>query len=76
MVIGGLIGFLIGILFGYAQEVAWPTLFWRASVAALVAGLLLRWWGRIWIHGFHESNEQRMAIEAAMQPPLARGPKK
>ena len=65
MIMGGLIGFLIGIVFGLIQGVPWPALFWRASIATLTAGLLLRWCGGVWIRGLHESQTQRHAAEAA-----------
>jgi hypothetical protein len=32
---------------------------WRAGVAALLAGMLARWWGRIWVDGLHSAIEQR-----------------
>lgn len=67
MMMGGLMGFLIGLVFGLAQGVTWPALFLRASVATLAAGLLLRWWGRVWIRGLQESYDQRLATEAASQ---------
>lgn len=76
MMMGGLLGFLIGIVFGLAQGVTWPELFLRASVAALAAGLLLRWWGRVWIRGLQESCDQRMATEAANQSASFRALKK
>ena len=49
MVLGGLIGFAIGFGFSWAQGSAWPTVVWRAAGMALLAGLLLRWWGRLWV---------------------------
>jgi len=58
MIMGGLIGFLIGVSLGLVKGVTWPALLLRASVAALAAGLLLRWWGRLWIRGLHESFNQ------------------
>lgn len=70
MIIGGLIGFLIGIVFGLVQGVPWPSLFWRASVATFAAGLLLRWWGRVWIRSLQESYAHRLAsgVEPSSQP--------
>ena len=54
MMLGGLLGFGIGLTFGLAQESAWPAVIWRSSAAALCAGLLLRWWGKLWIKSLHE----------------------
>ena len=59
MILGGLLGFLIGIACGSAQQSAWPTVIWRASTAALAGGLLLRWWGRIWTDGLQQAWRER-----------------
>jgi hypothetical protein len=47
MILGALIGFSIGLLFGLADNGQWPSALWRASAAALIASVLLRWWGRV-----------------------------
>ena len=49
MLLGGLIGFLIGLGLGVAQGNTWPAIFWRANVCALVGGVVLRWWGGVWM---------------------------
>jgi hypothetical protein len=49
MVAGGGLGFLIGLVSGLMQQAPWPSVLWRSSAAALVAGLLLRWWAGIWV---------------------------
>ena len=54
-------GFLIGLLFGLAQHSEWPTVVWRSSVAALLAGLLLRWWGRVWTQSLCGVQRERLA---------------
>jgi hypothetical protein len=61
MVLGGLIGFVIGLGFSWAQGSPWPSVVWRAAIAALLAGVLLRWWGRLWIHCLHQSHHERRA---------------
>jgi hypothetical protein len=48
LLFGGLLGFGIGLVFGWVQESAWPTCLWHACLAAYLGGLLLRWWGRAW----------------------------
>jgi len=60
MLSGGFVGFTIGISFGLAHGSAWPHAIWRASVAALLAGVLLRWWGRVWVNGLHASYRERL----------------
>jgi hypothetical protein len=39
----------------------WPTVLWRACVAALVAGMLARWWGRIWLTGLQTPSNNNAA---------------
>ena len=58
MILGGLIGFLIGIGSSVAQNSSGPTMLWRASVAALLAGLLLRWWGGVWLKCLAQAQQQ------------------
>ena len=64
MILGGLIGFLIGISFGIAQGSAWPAVIWRASVATILAGVVLRWWGGVWIKSLQQAQRERLlAVE-------------
>ena len=74
MILGGLIGFAMGLLPGLVQENAWAGVFWRASVAALVMGVLFRWWGRIWIRNLVAAHRERQAaaMKAPAQPGTAR----
>ena len=59
MILGSIVGFLIGTGFGLAARSSWPTSLWRACAAALVAAILARWWGRIWLDGLRDSLQQR-----------------
>jgi hypothetical protein len=59
MIFGALVGFLIGCGPALAGQCPWPTALWRASAAALVAGVLTRWWSGVWIDGLKESLLQR-----------------
>jgi hypothetical protein len=58
MMMGGLLGFGIGITTGLVKEISWPALFLRACVTALLSGLLFRWWARVWIGGLKDSLTQ------------------
>ena len=69
MMLGGLLGFGIGLVFSWAQGSPWPSVLWRASVAAFASGLLLRWWGRLWIHALQQAHrEKQTALSVDSQP--------
>ena len=57
MIAGGGVGFLLGLISGLAQGALWPSVLWRSSLAALAAGLLLRWWGGIWLRSCYQISE-------------------
>jgi hypothetical protein len=66
MIIGGLLGFAIGMALGASTEGAdAATMLWRACVAGVAGGFLLRWWGRVWVRCLREAYEQRVAPEEA-----------
>lgn len=64
MMLGAIIGFLIGICLGMAQGSAWPSILWHASVAAYLSGILMRWWGRVWLQSLEKAFSERMATSA------------
>ncbi len=59
IILGGILGFLIGAGFGVAGSSPWPTAFWKAGAAALAAGILTRWWSRVWMQNLRHSLEQQ-----------------
>jgi len=59
MILGALVGFLIGIGCGLAGQASWPAALWRGCAVALVAAILARWWGRIWLEGLQDAIAQR-----------------
>ncbi|MEK7675874.1 MAG: hypothetical protein AAB676_08595 [Verrucomicrobiota bacterium] len=63
MVIGGLLGFVISLVIGLVQSSAWPSVLWRASAAALVAGILMRWWGRIWLTNLQQVTREHLVAQ-------------
>ncbi len=63
MVIGGLLGFLISLLLGLAQASAWPSILWHASVAAFGAGILMRWWGRLWLTSLQQVVREHLVAQ-------------
>jgi Na+-driven multidrug efflux pump len=64
MIFGAIVGFLIGAGFSLADDCAWPTALWRACVAALVFGILTRWWSRVWLQSFYDAVNQRRYARA------------
>jgi hypothetical protein len=58
---GGMLGFLMGIAFGVACQSDWSSMIWRASAGALIAGWLMRWWGKLWITGLQQARRERLS---------------
>ena len=67
MIIGGLLGFLIGLAVGLARQNGWPSILWHASVAAYVSGLMLRWWGSVCLKSLQQVQHERL-IAARAKP--------
>jgi L-asparagine transporter-like permease len=59
ILLGGLIGFGIGVGFGLMQEKTMPSIMLHACVATYVSGMLLRWWGHVWIRSVQRANQER-----------------
>jgi len=66
--LGGVLGFGIGLFCSRIQENSWPCCLWHASLAAYAGGWLLGWWGRAWQHNLKDSAVERATRPA---PPLA-----
>jgi hypothetical protein len=75
MIMGGFFGFLIGTSVGLAQHRSWSSILWRASVAALGTGFLLRWWGQVWIKGLTEAYQEKLAVAEALRNQAQRSDK-
>jgi hypothetical protein len=58
MTFGSVVGFVMATVCGMANGSSWPNILWRASVAALAAALLTRWWGRVWFMGLTDAIQQ------------------
>jgi hypothetical protein len=63
LIIGGALGFGIGLVFSWLQQTSWPTSLLHASLAAYAASWLLIWWGKTW-----QKNLQQAWMEKESQP--------
>lgn len=73
MILGGCIGFGIGVAFGLASESGWPSTLWRAALTAYLAGLLMRWWGSLWMSSLKQVLlEKQAAAQKAEEQQLAK----
>ena len=64
MILGSITGFILGAGSSMNADCTGATVFWHASVAALVAGILARWCGRMWITGLADAMEQQRRARA------------
>ncbi len=76
MALGGFLGFGIGLWFSWAHGSAWPSIVWRAALTALLAGLLLRWWGRLWVRSLKDTYEARQLALAKQTEAKSKSAKK
>lgn len=62
MILGGLVGFAIGSGLGVAvRGASSPSTILRAALAAAAGGLLMRWWGTVWVNSVREASLERAA---------------
>jgi hypothetical protein len=64
MILGAVVGFILGAGSSLAGDCAGSTIFWHASVTALVGGILARWWARMWFTGLADALEQQRRARA------------
>jgi L-asparagine transporter-like permease len=74
MTIGGLIGFGVGIVSGLAENCSWPAILFRSSVAAFLASILLRWWGKVWMVSLQQAYFEQVQAAAAAESAASRAP--
>jgi len=61
LLVGGLLGFSIGLLFSWAEESAGPSCLWHACLAAYLTAILMRWWGDAWRKSLAASMRERQS---------------
>lgn len=59
LLMGGLLGFAIGIGFGLVHEQSLPSALVHACVALYIGAMLMRWWGRVWIKALQDAHKER-----------------
>ena len=69
MLIGGLLGFSIGLLFSWAEESSGSTALWHACLAAYLSATLFRWWAGAWRKNLAEALRERQSKPASFNPP-------
>ena len=61
MILGGMIGFIGSGILGWMarEETLW--LLVKASIATCIGGLMLRWWGHLWLNSLKVAVREEMA---------------
>jgi hypothetical protein len=68
LLIGGMLGFSIGLLFSWAEDGSSSTCLWHACLAAYATAVLMRWWGDSWRRNLADSLRERQAKAPPPQP--------
>jgi len=68
LLVGGLMGWGLGMGFSYLKGTAWPACFWHGCVAAYLSALLMRWWGNVWRKSLEQSIQEREQAQDSMVP--------
>ncbi len=69
LLIGGLLGFGIGLLVSWAEESSAPACLWHACLAAYLTALLMRWWGGAWRRNLVDALRERQSRPEPLNPP-------
>ena len=68
MILGAIVGFLTGSASGLAGRSPWPSALWHACACALIAAVLVRWWGRVWLRSLRDALHERQRARPAPTP--------
>ena len=63
MILGGLVGFVTGMGFGFAGHGDWISILCKACIAAYLTGLMMRWWARIWVRCLKDAFKEQLNNE-------------
>lgn len=73
MITGGLLGFLIGVGMGATTPGSeGAAVIFRASVMAVIVGLLLRWWGQVWMWAWRQAHAENVEAAARAEAQLSK----
>jgi hypothetical protein len=70
LLVGGALGWGVGMGSSYIQGYAGPTCLWHGCLAAYLTALLLRWWGRAWRKSLEQSLKEREKAQPALTPSI------
>jgi hypothetical protein len=68
LLVGGLIGWVIGMGFSLIKGNSLPVSLWHGCLAAYVTAMLMRWWGHTWRKSLAQSLQEREEAESAVTP--------
>ena len=61
LLVGGLLGFSIGLIFSWDEESPGPACLWHACLAAYLTAILMRWWGNAWRKSLEAATRERLS---------------
>lgn len=62
MITGGMLGFAIALALSAGSGADWSKTLWHACLSAYVAGLLFRWWGKVWVKNLNKARMEQMMV--------------
>jgi hypothetical protein len=68
LLVGGLLGFGVGMTVSLMQADSWPTTLWHGSLAAYVSAMLMRWWGQAWRRNLEQALLERENTPSPLLP--------
>ena len=75
LLVGGALGWVVGMGFSYSRGNGWPACFWHGCLAAYLTALLMRWWGLAWRKSLAQSLLEQEKAEHAIAAPIFTTPK-
>lgn len=68
LLLGGTLGWGVGMGTSYWRGNAGPACFWHGCLAAYLTALLMRWWGHTWRKSLEQSLHEREQAEHNFTP--------